>query len=141
MEDNMRHLATQLELKQQTKTMAETQRALLEAARSKELRLHNMTSALVQRNSLFVPGASGMSLDHRFAFENSSVAMDIVGLDGRILDCNDQFVALLGRPRDHILNTTIFAITHQDSLHNTFQLISTLAIQPGKNMVFGMCFL
>ncbi|MBN9219296.1 MAG: PAS domain S-box protein [Mesorhizobium sp.] len=53
----------------------------------------------------------------RRAMEDSSIGIAIVGLDGRILETNPAFAAMLGYSRQEIEALTFFQITHPDDLH------------------------
>ena len=65
-------------------------------------------------------------VNHSSVFHLSTLAMDIVSADGRILDCNDEFVKLLARDKKTLLGCTVFDITHQDSLPSTMKAMNAL---------------
>ncbi|WP_281405843.1 PAS domain S-box protein [Mesorhizobium sp. B2-4-1] len=52
----------------------------------------------------------------RRAMEDSSIGVAIVGLDGRILEANPAFAAMLDYRRDEIEALTFFQLTHADDL-------------------------
>jgi len=52
----------------------------------------------------------------RRAMEDSAIGVAIVGLDGRILQTNPAFAAMLGYSREEIEALTFFQITHPDDL-------------------------
>ncbi|UCI08856.1 PAS domain S-box protein [Mesorhizobium sp. B1-1-8] len=52
----------------------------------------------------------------RRAMEDSAIGVAIVGLDGRILQANAAFAAMLGYSREEIEALTFFQITHADDL-------------------------
>ncbi|TPK81386.1 PAS domain S-box protein [Mesorhizobium sp. B2-4-17] len=53
----------------------------------------------------------------RRAMEDSAIGIAIVALDGRILQTNPAFAAMLGYSRQEIEALTFFQITHPDDLH------------------------
>lgn len=59
----------------------------------------------------------------RLAFEHSPTAGALVGTDGRMTQVNDAFVALLGYPREQLMQLTFADITHPDDVQ-----VSTLAL-------------
>jgi PAS domain S-box-containing protein len=52
----------------------------------------------------------------RRAMEDSAIGIAVVGLDGRILETNPPFAAMLGYSREEIEALTFFQITHPDDL-------------------------
>lgn len=52
----------------------------------------------------------------RRAMEDSAIGIAIVGLDGRILQTNPAFAAMLGYSRDEIEALTFFQLTHPDDV-------------------------
>ncbi|MFD2056568.1 PAS domain S-box protein [Mesorhizobium calcicola] len=52
----------------------------------------------------------------RRAMEDSAIGIAVVGLDGRILQTNPAFAAMLGYSREEIEALTFFQITHPDDL-------------------------
>ena len=66
---------------------------------------------------------------HRSVFYRCSTAMDIVTVDGRILDCNDEYLALVSRDKSTVLKSTIWALTHDESKRSLTVTISTALSQ------------
>jgi len=60
---------------------------------------------------LFVQG-----LDYRSVFDQCPAALGIAALDGRILDCNSEFMVVLGFAQDELLKQSLFNLVqnHQD---------------------------
>ncbi|MER8629539.1 PAS domain S-box protein [Mesorhizobium opportunistum] len=52
----------------------------------------------------------------RRAMEDSAIGIAVVGLDGRIIEANPAFAAMLGYSREEIEALTFFQITHPDDL-------------------------
>ncbi|MFD1986300.1 PAS domain S-box protein [Mesorhizobium newzealandense] len=52
----------------------------------------------------------------RRAMEDSAIGIVVVGLDGRILETNPAFVAMLGYSREEVEALTFFQITHPDDV-------------------------
>jgi len=52
----------------------------------------------------------------RAAFENAPIGMALVGLDERILDANASLCAMLGHPRERLLQMTVPGITHPEDV-------------------------
>ena len=69
-------------------------------------------------------------------FHSSAVPMDVIDLNGRLLDCNDAFAAFLGHTRDALLHptSTFFDYTHPDSLTASFAMLSDLIANPGQTV-------
>jgi len=68
-------------------------------------------------------------VNYHSIFNCSSVAEDIVNLDGRIIDCNLSFTRLLGYSRNRVLtdpSLTIYKVTHPDSYTLTCVFIQSL---------------
>jgi len=68
-------------------------------------------------------------VNYHSIFNASSVAEDIVALDGRIVDCNLSFTRLLGYTRSKILNdpsVTVYNITHPDSFTHTYFFVQSI---------------
>jgi len=59
----------------------------------------------------------------RLAFEHSPTAGALIGTDGRMTQVNDAFVALLGYPREQLMQLSVADITHPDDVE-----VSTLAL-------------
>jgi PAS domain S-box-containing protein len=65
--------------------------------------------------------------------------MDVIDLNGRVLDCNQHFAAFLGLNRAQLLSpsSTFFDYTHPDSLSVSFEMLSNLIANP-RNTVRGV---
>jgi len=59
---------------------------------------------------------------------DATVAMDLVDLNGRILDCNQLFADFTGYTKSELFDphATFFNLTHPDSLNASFSLLSSL---------------
>ncbi|RUW27799.1 PAS domain S-box protein, partial [Mesorhizobium sp. M1E.F.Ca.ET.041.01.1.1] len=66
----------------------------------------------------------------RRAMEDSAIGVAIVGLDGRILQTNPAFAAMLGYSRAEIEALTFFQITHPDDLQIGRETM--IALKEGK---------
>ncbi|RRI05033.1 PAS domain S-box protein [Mesorhizobium tamadayense] len=66
----------------------------------------------------------------RRAMEDSAIGVAIVGLDGRILQTNQAFAAMLGYSREEIEALTFFQITHPDDLQIGRETM--IALKEGK---------
>jgi PAS domain S-box-containing protein len=49
-------------------------------------------------------------LDYQSIFDQGTAALGIAALDGRIIACNQEFVNLLGFPRDELLRQSVFSV-------------------------------
>ena len=69
-------------------------------------------------------------------FHSSAVPMDVIDLNGRLLDCNEAFAAFLGHTREALLHpaSTFFDYTHPDSLTASFAMLSDLIANPGQTV-------
>jgi len=82
-----------------------------------------VTAATLLLSALFIHRFAGdrrqiAESEQRFrrAMEDSAIGVAIVGLDGRILQANPAFAAMLGYSRPEIEALTFFQITHPDDL-------------------------
>nr|WP_250888549.1 PAS domain S-box protein [Mesorhizobium sp. dw_380] len=92
------------------------------------LRLCLQMSVAVAAGALFLAGLFVVRIsddrrqiaqsEQRFrrAMQDSAIGIAIVGLDGRILETNPAFAAMLGYSREEIEALTFFQITHPDDL-------------------------
>ena len=92
------------------------------------LRLCLQISVAVAAGALFLAGLFIVRISHdrrqiaeseqrfRRAMEDSAIGIAVVGLDGRILETNPAFAAMLGYSREEIEALTFFQITHPDDL-------------------------
>ncbi|TPM10078.1 PAS domain S-box protein [Mesorhizobium sp. B2-3-11] len=62
----------------------------------------------------------------RRAMEDSAIGIAIVSLDGRILQTNPAFAAMLGYSREEIEALTFFQITHPDDLHLGWETMESM---------------
>lgn len=63
---------------------------------------------------------------HQGAFENSSIGMALVGLDGKFMQVNQSLCNSLGYTTDELLNLTFQDITHPDDLEIDLTLLGEL---------------
>ena len=52
----------------------------------------------------------------RRSFDEAPIGMMIIDLDGRYIEVNDAFCAIVGHPRDALIGLTGQSITHPDDL-------------------------
>ena len=100
---------------------------------------HCAPSPMVKREHLH-PSSSISSLSSRFELIHSAtVAMNVVDLNGRALDCNRHFAAFLGCSRPALLSpsATFFDWTHPDSLSVSVEMLSQL-IANSRSTVRGV---
>jgi hypothetical protein len=74
-------------------------------------------------------------IDYRSVFEQCPTAFGIAALDGRILECNEEFLNLLGYPaREDLLKQSLFNLVHnhQDIFKAMAQMLKT-AEEPTPN--------
>ena len=98
------------------------------------LALVGSTSAMVISRTVFLLGTAVVvgllmraltmrmrSVDERFrrSFRDSATAMVMVDLQGRLQDVNAAFCALVARPREHLIGTSLMRLTHPDDLQRT----------------------
>eukprot|EP00429_Kryptoperidinium_foliaceum_P055057 CAMPEP_0176099000 /NCGR_PEP_ID=MMETSP0120_2-20121206/49645_1 /TAXON_ID=160619 /ORGANISM="Kryptoperidinium foliaceum, Strain CCMP 1326" /LENGTH=515 /DNA_ID=CAMNT_0017433023 /DNA_START=146 /DNA_END=1689 /DNA_ORIENTATION=+ len=78
---------------------------------------------------LFVQG-----LDYRSVFSQCPAALGVAALDGRILECNPEFQALLGFPRETILKQSLFNLVqnHQDIFRAMAEMLKVAEV-PGAS--------
>ena len=72
--------------------------------------------------------AHRLDVEHRWrlAFEHSPTGVALVGPDGRIRQANDALVAMLGRPRGQLLETSFVELTHPDDVWGDLELFDQL---------------
>lgn len=63
---------------------------------------------------------------YRAVFDQAAVGIARVAPDGRFLEVNDRFCAIVGRPRDALMRGDFQAITHPDDLDADLALVSGL---------------
>ncbi|KAL3921349.1 MAG: hypothetical protein SGILL_002794 [Bacillariaceae sp.] len=81
---------------------------------------------------LFVKG-----IDYRSVFDQCPAALSIAALDGRILECNTEFQALLGfSDREDVLKQSLFNLVqnHQDIFKAMAQMLKT-AEEPSSSLL------
>ncbi len=71
----------------------------------------------------------------RRSFDDAPIGMMIVGLDGRYLQVNDAFCAIVGHPRDALIGLSRQAITHPDDLAEDEQSTRELLAGTAKSFV------
>ena len=86
-----------------------------------------------QRVSQEFPGREAL---FRSAFETAGHGMAIVGLDGRVLEANKAWLAIVGYSRDEIVGLDFPSITHPDD--GTRQLFHTQTLLDGLAPSFAM---
>jgi diguanylate cyclase (GGDEF)-like protein/PAS domain S-box-containing protein len=71
----------------------------------------------------------------RRAFDDAPIGMMIIGLDGRYLEVNDAFCAIVGHPRDQLIGLPGQSITHPDDLPQDEQAKRELVTGEAKSFV------
>jgi PAS domain S-box-containing protein len=81
-----------------------------------------------------VPLPAVIPIDHSHVFHRSDVRMDVVDLNGRILDCNEAFAEFLEYPREVLLDplSAFIGLTHPDSIPTTLHIMHKLREGGGR---------
>ena len=77
----------------------------------------------------------------RRSFDDAPIGMTIVGLDGRYLEVNDAFCAILGHPRETLIGLARQSVTHPDDLAADEQAIGRLLAGEARSFTLERRFL
>ncbi|KAJ8599382.1 hypothetical protein CTAYLR_007022 [Chrysophaeum taylorii] len=78
-------------------------------------------------NPAFVNDEKHEEVDYRLVFLQSSIPMAVTSLDGKLLACNERFVAGIGaETQTEVLKRTLFDLAKPDRLQNVFSCIGDL---------------
>jgi PAS domain S-box-containing protein len=102
----------------------------LEQARAELARLRAECDQLRRELELAAARHAAVAMEHeqkfRQVFETAPIAIALVDVDGRILESNQAFCALLGYRPEELSNLTILDVTHEDDRPLTRQLYAEL---------------